>query len=82
MPPPPPPPHPRRGAPGGGDAYAAAADATTTSIPGAVGKAFPAARAFEAYVQPNTGHGVNLHYNSTAAYKATQEFLIRHGLGP
>lgn len=70
-------PHPR-GGPGG----EFAADATTTSIPGAVGKAFPASRAFEAYVQPDTGHGVNLHYNSTAAYKATQEFLIRHGLGP
>lgn len=52
------------------------------SIPGGVTKAFPAAKAFEAYIQPNTGHAINLHYNATAAYKATQEFLIAQGLGP
>ena len=56
--------------------------AGASTIPGAVAKAFPASRAFEAYIQPNTGHGINLHYNSTAAYKVTQEFLIAHGLGP
>ena len=52
------------------------------SIPGAVAKAFPASRAFEAYIHPNTGHGINLHYNSTGAYKVVQQFLIAHGLGP
>lgn len=52
------------------------------SIPGEVAKAFPAAKAFEAYIQPNTGHGINLHYNSTGAYKVMQEFLISNGLGP
>lgn len=52
-----------------------------TSIPGEVAKAFPAAKAFEAYIQPNTGHAINLHYNATGAYKATQAFLISHGLG-
>lgn len=51
------------------------------SIPGGVARAFPAAKAFEAYIQPNTGHAINLHYNSTGAYKVMQEFLIAHGLG-
>jgi hypothetical protein len=27
------------------------------------------------YVQPNTGHGINLHYNSTAAYRVWNNFL-------
>lgn len=52
------------------------------SIPSGVVQAFPAASAFEAYIQPNTGHGINLHFNSTGAYRATQEFLLAHGLGP
>ena len=52
------------------------------SIPAGVAKAFPAAKAFEAYIQPNTGHAINLHYNSTGAYKVMQEFLIAHDLGP
>lgn len=51
------------------------------SIPGRVARAFPAAKAFEAYIQPNTGHAINLHYNSTGAYKVMQEFLIAHDLG-
>ena len=52
------------------------------TAPEGVAKAFPAARAFEAYIQPNTGHAINLHYNSTGAYRVMQEFLIAHGLGP
>ncbi|CAF9909085.1 hypothetical protein IMSHALPRED_007596 [Imshaugia aleurites] len=63
----------------GGDC-SPASDAAT--IPGAVAAAFPAARAFDAYIQPNTGHGINLHYNATNAYRVAQEFLIAHGLGP
>ncbi len=35
---------------------------------------------FEAYVQPNTGHGINLHYNATGAYDVIEEFLAAHGL--
>jgi hypothetical protein len=30
---------------------------------------------FSSYIQPNTGHGINFPYNSTAAYKLIQEFL-------
>ena len=53
-----------------------------SSIPADVAISFPAASAFEAYVQPNTGHGINVHYNSTAAYRVIQEFLGTHGLAP
>lgn len=64
----------------GGDC--SASDDPAVSIPAGVARAFPVAKAFEAYIQPNTGHGINLHYNSTAAYKVVQEFLIAQGLEP
>lgn len=35
---------------------------------------------FSAVVQPNTGHGLNLHYNSTAAYAVINDFLGAKGL--
>ena len=35
---------------------------------------------FTAYVQPDTAHGINLHYNSTGAYKVIQDFLGSKGL--
>lgn len=50
------------------------------SIPAAVASAFPNASAFEAYIQPNTGHGINLHYNSTAAFGVIQDWFISHDL--
>ena len=52
------------------------------SIPADVAAAFPMASAFEAYIQPNTGHAINVHYNSTAAYMVIQNFLDTHGLAP
>ena len=39
-----------------------------------------AAANFEAYIQPNTGHGINLHYNATGTYDVIEEFLSAHGL--
>ena len=60
----------------------ATGDPALPSIPAVVGMAFPAASAFEAYIQPNTGHGINVHYNATAAYRIIQEFLDTHGLAP
>lgn len=30
---------------------------------------------FSSYIQPNTAHGLNFHYNATAGYNAIQEFL-------
>ncbi|KAL1961579.1 hypothetical protein VTN77DRAFT_1431 [Rasamsonia byssochlamydoides] len=56
-------------------------DPDIASIPAAAAPSFPKASTFQAYIQPNTGHGINLHYNSTAAYKFIQNFLIEHGLG-
>lgn len=44
--------------------------------------AFPMARTFEAYIQPDTAHAINLHYNSTGTYNVIQRFLTCEGLGP
>ena len=65
----------------GGDCLATGNPALA-SIPAGVQMNFPdlAASNFEAYVQPNTGHGINLHYNSTGAYDVIEEFLSAHGL--
>ena len=35
---------------------------------------------FEAYIQPNSGHGINLSYNATGAYDVIQTFLKSKGL--
>jgi len=41
---------------------------------------FPNASAFEAYIQPNTGHGLAFHYNATAGYSVIQNYLKAHSL--
>ncbi|KAI4177132.1 MAG: hypothetical protein LQ343_000614 [Gyalolechia ehrenbergii] len=63
----------------GGDCLATG-DPALASIPAKSKMAFPAASAFEAYIQPNTAHGINLHYNSTGAYNVIQRFLKAQGL--
>lgn len=50
------------------------------SIPAEASAAFPSASAFEAYIQPNTGHGLTAHYNATAGFKVIQDWLGAHGL--
>ncbi|CAG8364516.1 unnamed protein product [Penicillium salamii] len=50
------------------------------SIPAAAKMAFPSAKAFSAVVQPNTGHGLNFHYNATGGYKQIADFLGQQGL--
>ncbi|KAL9599351.1 MAG: hypothetical protein Q9219_003884 [cf. Caloplaca sp. 3 TL-2023] len=65
----------------GGDCLATG-DPSLASIPAKSKMAFPAARAFEAYIQPDTAHGINLHYNSTGAYNVIQRFLTAQGLAP
>jgi hypothetical protein len=40
-----------------------ATGSSLASIPAGVGAAFPNASKFEAYIHPNTGHGINFHYN-------------------
>lgn len=62
----------------GGDCFATGGAAD--SIPAESKIAFPKAKTFEAYVQPNTGHGLNLHYNVTGTYKKIGSFLKEQGL--
>ncbi|OQD99676.1 hypothetical protein PENVUL_c063G09902, partial [Penicillium vulpinum] len=52
----------------------------SASIPAGVKMVFPSASAFSAYIQPNTGHAMNLHYNATGAYKQINDFLEANGL--
>jgi hypothetical protein len=52
------------------------AEATAPSLQAMVKVNFPSVDASNfSYVQPNTGHGINLHYNSTAAYRVWNKFL-------
>ncbi|ORY04681.1 Alpha/Beta hydrolase protein [Clohesyomyces aquaticus] len=62
----------------GGDCYANTKGAA--SIPAAAAAAFPKTSKFEAYIQPNTAHGINFHYNATGAYNVIQSWLGVHGL--
>ncbi|TKA77437.1 hypothetical protein B0A49_02329 [Cryomyces minteri] len=51
------------------------------SIPAAAQVLFPNASAFQAYIHPNTGHGLNFHYNATGAYHVIQQWFQSHNLG-
>ncbi|KAF2727412.1 alpha/beta-hydrolase [Polyplosphaeria fusca] len=62
----------------GGDCYATGG--TADSIPALSAAAFPKTNSFEAYIQPNTAHGLNVHYNATAGYQYIQGWLGSHGL--
>lgn len=48
------------------------------SIPAQTSVLFPNASVFEAYIQPNTGHGLTAHYNATAGYQVIQNWLGDH----
>ncbi|KAE9982234.1 hypothetical protein BLS_006393 [Venturia inaequalis] len=41
---------------------------------------FPAAKAFETYLAPMAGHGLNVHYSAEVAFEHIQDFLKRNGL--
>ena len=60
----------------------ATGDPEIPSIPSTVSKSFPkvSPENFEAYIQPNSGHGINFHYNATGAYDVIQTFLGSKGL--
>ncbi|KAF2034324.1 alpha/beta-hydrolase [Setomelanomma holmii] len=64
----------------GGNCYGQVPNSTAANIPAGVKAGFPAASAFEAYIQPNTGHGLNFHYNATAGYQVIQDWLASNGL--
>jgi pimeloyl-ACP methyl ester carboxylesterase len=65
----------------GGDCLATG-NASISSIPATVGNSFPGVDPsnFTAYIQPNTAHGINIHYNSTGAYAVINDFLAQKGL--
>ncbi|KAF2200660.1 hypothetical protein GQ43DRAFT_441343 [Delitschia confertaspora ATCC 74209] len=66
----------------GGDCYATGgAGGAGGNIPAQSVKAFPKARPFKAYIQPRTAHGLNAHYNASAAYDIAHTWLGTHGLG-
>lgn len=50
-----------------------------SSIPAGAAAVFPKASTFEAYIQPHSGHAVNVHYNATDAYDVMNSFLHTHG---
>ncbi|KAH7336492.1 hypothetical protein BKA65DRAFT_527260 [Rhexocercosporidium sp. MPI-PUGE-AT-0058] len=64
----------------GGDCLATGVAAT--SIPAMVKMNFPNVSDgnFSAVVKPNTGHGINFHYNATGAYNVINDFLGSKGL--
>ncbi|APA11636.1 hypothetical protein sscle_08g064060 [Sclerotinia sclerotiorum 1980 UF-70] len=50
------------------------------NIPAQAAVVFPKARAFVPYIQPRCGHAVNVHFNSSGAYRVMNEFLRDQGL--
>ena len=51
-----------------------------SSIPAAVKMAYPQAKNFETKIQPDTGHGLNFHYNATGTYNCIADYLKRQSL--
>ncbi|KAK4939043.1 hypothetical protein LTR10_020617 [Elasticomyces elasticus] len=41
--------------------------------------AFNGSSSVETYIQPNVGHGINLHYNATGAYNVIMNWASSHG---
>jgi pimeloyl-ACP methyl ester carboxylesterase len=64
----------------GGNCYGKLPGSDAASIPAGVSQAYPNSKAFEAYIQPATGHGLNFHFNATAGYQVIQNFLASHDL--
>ncbi|KAH7078742.1 Alpha/Beta hydrolase protein [Paraphoma chrysanthemicola] len=64
----------------GGNCLAQLPGSNASNILAGVKAAFPSASAFDAYVQPGAGHGLNFHYNATAGYQVIQDWLAANGL--
>lgn len=64
----------------GGNCYADIPGSDVDNIPAGVADVFPNASAFEAHIQPATGHGLTFHYNATAGYQVIQDFLANNNL--
>lgn len=41
---------------------------------------FPNAKPLDVYVQPNTGHAMNVHYNATGWYDVVFDWIKEQGL--
>lgn len=54
----------------------------SSSIPAAAKAVFPSAKKFTTVIQPNTGHGLNMHYNATEGYRKISKFLKAEGFAP
>jgi pimeloyl-ACP methyl ester carboxylesterase len=64
----------------GGNCYGKIPGSDAANIPAGVAMVYPNSKAFEAYIQPATGHGLNFHFNATAGYQVIQSFLASHGI--
>ena len=64
----------------GGNCYGQIMGQNLSDIPSGTKMVFPNALKFAAHIQPNTGHGLNLHYNATAGYQVIQNYLASSGL--
>jgi hypothetical protein len=62
----------------GGNCYAGG---EASNIPAQAKPVFAKASTFDTYIQPNTGHGLTLHYNATAGYMYIFNWLKENGLG-
>lgn len=51
-----------------------------TDLSASVKNLYPAAKAFETYLAPETGHGLNVHYSAAGAFSQIQNFLKKNGL--
>jgi pimeloyl-ACP methyl ester carboxylesterase len=51
-----------------------------TDLSAVVKSLYPAAKAFETYLAPLTGHGINVHYSANGAFEQIQTFLKNNGL--
>jgi pimeloyl-ACP methyl ester carboxylesterase len=65
----------------GGNCYGQLMGTNYSNIPEGVAVTFPSASTVVSHIQPNTGHGLNFHYNATAGYQVIQDFLASNGLG-
>lgn len=52
----------------------------SSSIPAAAKAVFLSAKKFTTVIQPNTGHGLNMHYGATAGYQKISDFFKSEGL--
>ncbi len=64
----------------GGDCLATGS--ALASIPAASKPLFPNAQAFEAFIVPGAGHGLNLEYSHPLSFGTILNYLVQNGLGP